>query len=385
MSQQIIRPTDPTARIIPAAVTTGLKTPNDLLEKSMEFDALKTDYNEGYARPWRFEFTPEMRFMPMDRLTGVAVAPATMGEHAFSQVVGLLGNTAYGYRSNRQLPFDYLWTLANQADYAPALSALMNVHLAKRSGDLFVRTYGEGDQAVRAVLSSQYAPVSNTKMLAAFRDAYDAFMIENGTDTPPTGSVIRSWVGPNDFTLKSVFYGITPKKTANPRDFDTPDGRPPYGIGVMMSNSEIGRGSVKVAALIQRGSCENTTIVDAGEHSLDIVHRGSAQAIYDRVRRALVHALSISADSLETFLRMDEEPMPSFQSVITKLSMREGWNVDVTDAVRQGAEARETVGALINGITFAAHTRLAGQEAVDMERFAGRILREPARELRGVS
>jgi len=385
MSQQIIRPTDPTATLIPAARTTDLKTPTDLLNASLEFDQYKTDYNEGYVRPWRFEFTDTMRLMPLDRLTGIAVAPSTVGEHAFGQMVGLLGNTAYGYRSNRQLPFDYLWTLATQADYQPAVANLMNVHLGKRAGDLFVRMYGKDEQAVRAVLSSQYAPVSNTKMLTAFRDAHDQFMMENGADTPPEHAVIRSWVGPNDFMLKTVFYGITPKKTANPRDFDTTDGRPPFGIGVQMSNSEIGRGSVKVSALIQRGSCQNSIVIDAGEHSLDIVHRGSAQAILDRVRRALVHALSISADSLETFLRMDEEPMPAFQSVITKLSMREGWNVQVTDAVRQGAEARETIGALINGITFAAHTQYAGQETVDLERFAGRILANPTRELRGLA
>lgn len=363
-------------------VEKDLNVPTDLLDKSIDFDQFKVDYNGPTERNWRFEFIPDMRLMPVDKLNGTAVEPGTLTDHAFSQLLGLLGNSVFGSASAKTLPFDYLWTCSRTPSYQGPLATLMNAHLLKRDRDLMVRTYTQDDNTVRAIMSTAYAPVSNTKMLTAFRDAHRQFLVESHADENPTSSVVHSWVSPDSFTMKTIFYDVRPQRTPNALDYETEFGRPPYGIGVMLSNNEVGAGSVKVTPLIQRGKCWNTIIIDRGGNHLDAVHRGSPQLILDRVKRAIHETLHLSAGYLEEFLRLDEEPLPNFFDVISKISADRKWDVSLTNAVRTGAEGRTTIGALINGLTWAAHTELKREAEVDMEAFAGSIMIEPRRALK---
>lgn len=366
---------------VPAPVTSGLNSPADLLARSMEFDALKVDYNEQLDKPWEFLFAPDMHLMPLDKQSHMAVQPAEMTQHAFSQLMALLGRTAFGPGSGKNLPTEYLWHIARQQAFQPALADLLNVHLGKRPGDLLVRTFdvgapAESKFAVRAIMSDFYAPVSNTKMLKAFNDAYQITMgISGGTP-----QVVRSWIGPDDFHLKAVYYDVKPDQwhSRNPEN----QGDAPFGLGVMLSNSEIGMGSVKVLPVIQRNNCANSVIVDAGANSLNLVHRGDPLAMLDRVRSVVGYALDLSGKYLSKLIEMEEVNLPDFHAIISNMAVANKWQINVTNAVRTGAENQSTVAGLINGLTFAAHTEFNGQQTVDLERYAGDVLMDAGKTLK---
>lgn len=369
---------------MPAATTSGLKTPADLVAQSEAFDQRKADYNEGLDKPYKFTFDSDMKLIPVNKRGGFNVVPVRWTQFSFAQLLGLLGRTAFGAGSGRGLPMEYLWSLAQQPDYQAALAQVMNVHIGKRTGDLLVRTYdvsapGKADlYAIRAVLTDFYAPVSNTSMLQAFADAY-ALQAEQAGGVPQN-SLIRPWVGPDDFNVKAVMYDVQPKdwNITHPEH----QGDAPFGLGFMMSNSEIGNGSVKVLPVVQTRQCTNSIIIDAGSNSLNVVHRGDPRAILDRTRSVIGTALALSGRYLERLISMEDYQLPDFHTVITNMAKSKGWDVSVSDAVRQGSHGRENVAGLINGITYAAHSKFELQATVDLERYAGSILETPDKALK---
>ncbi len=90
---------------------------------------------------------------------------------------------------------------------------------------------------------------------------------------------------------------------------------------------------------------------------------------------AVGNALKLSFSGLEMFLNARDVELPNVSAEIDKLAQQHGWSTEVVAAVGAGTEGSATLAGLVNGITFAAHTKFEDpQQRMDMETLAGELL-----------
>lgn len=329
---------------------------NGLIEKSAGFDSEKHDHVVPIAS---VQFDSEARLLVNDANPFGNVAPLEITQHALEQVFTKTARAVYPAGSSKSLPSDYLTRVPKDL-----LATILNRHITDLPSAANRRWMVRGyRQTARAVLDGNYpAKPGNTEILTMVADA-----LESGGLNIDEAVFFRSDVTPDDLYLKSVFATL-----------NTNDGE--YGVGVCITNGEIGNRRLTVEPLIQRGRCTNTITVDLDGWSIRQVHAGYHWAeMKVLLRSAINRALRSSGVLVERLLAADADEIPSFADVLAGMKRDHGWDDGMFATVMTGTEGRTTRAGIVNGITYAAH-RLYGDDPAtmhDMERLGGAILLAP--------
>jgi replicative DNA helicase len=143
---------------------------------------------------------------------------------------------------------------------------------------------------------------------------------------------------------------------------------------IKQTNGEIGQAKVRVLPLIQRHSCTNSIIVD-DENAVSVTHRGDWDYLQFRLLNALKNVFKLSFDWLQKVLDAEQTPIEDFTSVLEELSKQYGWTEEQKTSVAIGTEGQETLGGLVNGISYAAHEAVKDpSEMITWELLAGKVL-----------
>jgi len=319
----------------------------DLLDRSQQHDIQKHDWK---ALPQELALDADAR-LNVPSPYGLGPAPMALSDLALSHLCAKLGPAVFGKGSDKTLPRNYL------AAVDPALRATnLNTALRRASnGNWTVRGYGD---TCRAVLAGDYPDIRNTELIQALADVVDRESL------PEFQVCYRSTVDADHLNLRAVFKNVDPERG--------------YGAGIYLGNSEVGQGKVKVFGMIWRDGCTNAAIID-DENGLAMIHMGSRAAMMVQVLGAIGRILPVAAEYVDKLILAEGQAMPSISDVIGGLAVKHKWTDDFKMHVLLGTEGQETLAGLVNGVTFAAHTAIQGDESAttEWEIFGGRLLVAP--------
>ena len=332
---------------------------DQLINQSSEFDSRKADH---IAPAREFHFNSLAAIEPPAILGGLQSAPLMPDEHALRQLCTKLGPAVWGKGTSKSLPYDYVTTIP-----ADLRSTAFNRHLQDANGSRWmVRGYGN---KARAVLSGDYpgganhdGDFENTQYLKAVHELVTASL-----PSFPEIRLVRPSVTPDDLNIKVMWKNV---------QTGTDEGGQ-YGIGVYIGNGETGSKKLSVLPCLQRTKCDNSIILDS-ENGLAMVHRGSLAAMRTQFKAAIGRMFQVGAELLDRMIAAEEEQIDDFEMVLGGLAIKHGWRDDISAAVMVGTEGKRTRAGIVNGVTWAAHTRIENpNEQVEMEMLGGSILVAP--------
>lgn len=342
----------------------------DLLQRSIEQDNSKQDFtvwpgaipvNSGdittYASLDFGERTkPSMRIGDDIDSSLYEIDP-----YAHTQLMARIGTHMFG----KSLGADLQWEIntANNRNVRIGNEIFLNVLMREEADDglkLLIRTYLN---RVRAVLSMNYAPVNNTRILAVMADALAERDLGGFMDVKVKGSVT-----PDDLYMSA---GLTTME----KDGLSVD------MGVKVTNNETGRASVGVYGWLRENNYGAGIALTGESLKVRIVHRGDVNRVADAVNVALNNAVSLSTDGLTRLpLAKRIDHGLGFLRIIEKLVEKEKWRSDLVSSIaRLGADAGgNTEYGVIMGVARAAMNEDNEQRALDMQVVAGTRLLEVA-------
>jgi hypothetical protein len=165
---------------------------------------------------------------------------------------------------------------------------------------------------------------------------------------------------PDKLTLNLIF-----------RDYNTTGGN--FGVGVRVGTGETGKNKVYTYPYIQRTSCTNS-IVWKEEGAWDHAHTGEGRVLKVSFLASLIEALAGSENLLEKFLEAEIKKLKSFDQILDEMTERHNWTKEVHDNILKGTEGNETVGGMVNGLSFAAQRVENPDESENLEELAGEFL-----------
>lgn len=284
------------------------------------------------------------------------------------------------------IPFRYYSRM--QTETPDLLAANVNRWLGSSADKRFLRTYAEQDSGGsrltgRAFLGSTYRPLDNYDLIAAVSGP----MIEAGVE------VESAQVTERRLYVQAVARHIK-SRVVVPGAHDRIDDI--LNIGVVVSNSEVGAGSLSVRALVYRQVCTNGLVVSEDLPGFKQVHIGGAgegsgeeylstatrqlrdAAIWARTRDVIRAAISQAT--------LDKVTAKINEAAGVKLANPEGAvdlvveRYDLTNDERAGVMRNLIEGAdvskwgLVNAVTALANTAENYDRAVELETVGGKIL-----------
>ncbi len=223
-----------------------------------------------------------------------------------------------------------------------------------RSQDRAYLLRGKGEW-VRAFLSADYKAYDNKQITETVQ-----FLLGNGAITI------------KDFVLEetNLYMKLVSEEIVD----HTAD----LKAGIMISNSEVGLGSVSVEPFVFRRPCTNDLVI-CTEKSFRHAHiHFSANEFNHRMAEGISHSFEVASVMMDRYLKTHAEPVPEPLEVIRKLAQERQMSQKFTDQVVSGylAEPEATRFGVINAFTRAAQG-LAPIQRIEMERFAGTLLEAP--------
>lgn len=329
----------------------------ELVARSQEADQYKADYT-GTAKMFSFDDQARVIGNPGIELfqqAGMNFAPLSLTDWASRQLYERLGKTVFGRGTTKRLPYDFM-----QAETPRVRAFILNDAMQRHNGRGWM--FRAFNDACRAVLSDQYKDIPNTELL----QIVERIVKEANT---PSYIVGYSDVNPDTVNLRTIWQEVE-----TPRDHG---GNNHWGIGVHISNNEIGGGFTWVKPLIKRTSCNNSISVDLDKWTLRLAHRGgSSLAKMVQIKTAMQEALPFAAQLLERMIEADSVNVPEFGDVLRGLALEYRWSDRIYTEVVRGTENVETLAGIVNGVTFAGHSIPNPDDRADMEALGGRILLE---------
>lgn len=335
-------------------------TIGDLIEESGQFDEGKADYQPS-SQNVVFDSLMRMEMPPL--LTHEYRGPFRVEDTALRHLCDKLTPGAYPAGTARRLPAWHYRQLVDRMPYlvAQEFNKFVGALPSGRNGEppqWFVRTHEDG---VRAVLSDGYANISNTEMLKMAREAM------GGNEA----SLVRPYVSRDAVIVKSIV-------TWGPHPLH-PNSGESVGLGFVISNNEVGGGSAVVQPVIQFTSCANSIVAlrdDEGQElGVRLSHRGNARSKMLIMQQAIVEALPGCWHLLDRYIQANSEALPSIEKTIKAMGQKFGWNEEVQLKVAMGTKGGETLAALADGITYAAHnSELSPEDQLIMEQVGGETL-----------
>jgi hypothetical protein len=264
------------------------------------------------------------------------------------------------------------------------MAELLNAIMAEANPNvLLLRSY---QSTLRAVLTTSYAPIDNSRMLTQLGESLAFQKRQYGLDAGQIGVTRQSAVSPDSMYVTVVTKGLDPKDSLLPSDKlwegrgGTPGGLP-YGLGVRISNDETGNGRMKVSPVIKRTSCDNSIVI-GHEDTLSITHLGSTGAISYSLTAAMANALRIGFESLNQLLAVREVEIENPYTAIEHLAEEYGWSTEQAELIHKGAEGQRNLYGLVNGLSYVpAHSDLSAEAQAQFEELAGGLLHNPGKYL----
>jgi hypothetical protein len=282
----------------------------------------------------------------------------------------------------------------------PVFDVLVNSLLWQRSEDTrLVRTL---DGAARALLSDKYNPDL---------DNYDVFQVAAGV-------LEQSGLGPDnvvscEVTERKLYLKVvSPKLEAviRPENLARAHGghhflKEPQVVqaGVVISNSEVGLGSLSVQQVVYKLMCTNLWIMEAAyrqRHVGRVLEADEDSGVYrsdtrladakarllklrDHVAEALdEHRFRAAVGRMQeaTGIRPEGKVEQVVELTAKRFGLREGEKEDVLRNFIEGADL--SLWGLTNAVTAAAHRADSYDRSVELEAIGGRMLALPASEMK---
>lgn len=320
-----------------------------LLEASRGFDSRKRDHS---VKAREISWVGGNISVDTPTLFGTSRTVYGWSEHAFQQMLGRLSPALHG-KNGKTMGFADAWQLSQQ--WGDLWQPIGNRLLAGYDNGLLIRTY-ESD--VRAFLTSRYGILDNTGVLEAMQQVL--------ADDPSSGGfrAARSSIDQNTMYVRILMReglgdGNLPKKE-----------RGNWGIGAIISNGEIGNRSLSVQPILQRGSCENSTIIREG---YKVRHVGSGSAMLAQLKMGLIESFALGAERLEKIAEAAYRELPSFAEMLTGIAAERNWATGSVNQMMIGSEGEATVLGVINGVTWLSHAQDA-DTAYETQLFASDLL-----------
>lgn len=347
-------------------------TIQDIIAKSIAFDAKKSDYRVPAKE---LEFREGGVLLPEKHsdADGAAALFLEQGatqfgvnDNALRDFCSKLAPAVYGKGTTRILPFDYLSTIP------PTLRAtVLTDHAHSANGAKWlIRTH---DTTARAVLGTDYpagknaaGEYENTQFLRVIET-----LVAEEPELFPEIKLVRPHITPDGMGLKIIWRDVSPLSDGN-------GGM--YGIGTYIGNSEIGHGTLTGCGLVQRHSCENS-IINRKENEFAIFHRGSFTAMLIQFKAAIGKLFGAAGETLDALIEADKEKINDFTTVLDGLALKYGWAQTVKNHVLLGTEGRQTRAGIVNGVTYAAHAAYPTEpeKQIEFEMVGGDLLFVPAK------
>jgi len=220
-----------------------------------------------------------------------------------------------------------------------------NHWLKKSDKNWMVRSY-QGN--VRASLSSEYVPVSSTEVIE--------MMIETLGDA--THVLVGSHVDSDNLYAKSMTMVNEPGT---------------YGMGVCVSNGEVGNRMLEVSPFVLRTSCWNSIVI---KHDMSWAHRhihATKAWLRGTFKEMFGKAMRVAPDVLEEIVKAELDELPNFADVVEKVCKEHGF-LPLKDLILIGSEAAQTRMGLVNGLSFAAQQTDNLDTVIGLEALAGKML-----------
>jgi len=214
-------------------------------------------------------------------------------------------------------------------------------------------------QTVRAVLSDRYRPLDNADLVGTLVPILeDRFEVRGIALTPES------------FHLRLVDPRLAREVLPNDR----------LMVGVHVANSETGRRSVTVDALVWRLVCLNGMVrLVRGKSLLRQRHVSWDRPRFaDALNRAMCEAVTAGAGLIDRLQAATREPVPDVEGVIRAIGQQAALTQSVQDRVKQALLStpppqQERVYGLVQALTYTAQS-LAPDDRYDLEVLAGRLL-----------
>lgn len=220
--------------------------------------------------------------------------------------------------------------------------------------DLFVRF--DGDE-IRAVLSTRYQPVSNLDVVNVFTD-HDRYRVD--FDLTPTRMVARLVAG--DMRRKMGHQDLV------------------HG-GVILSNSEVGFGSLELSAFLYRVVCTNGLVIPE-RHTFRRIHVGNGREdLMDELREASEHIIASLPNNMDALRATQEARVPDPLGVIERINDRHKVTEREGKAVERAWERErgDRFFHVINTYTGAANDNGLKLDSRDkLQRIGGKLLVDAA-------
>ncbi len=217
------------------------------------------------------------------------------------------------------------------------------------------------NQEVRAVLSERYRPLDNADLIGTLIPVLeDRFEVRGIALTPES------------FHLRLVDPRLAREVLPNDR----------LMVGVHVANSETGRRSVTVDALVWRLVCLNGMVrLVRGKSLLRQRHVSWDRPRFaDALNRTVCEAVTAGAGLIDRLQAATREPVPDVEGVIRAIAQQAALTQAIQDRVKQALLStpppqQERVYGLVQALTFVAQS-LTPDDRYDLEVTAGRLLDE---------
>lgn len=238
---------------------------------------------------------------------------------------------------------------------------------------------------IRGILSDQYTPFDNVRLIDLVGDALATMGTEVKVARAEVGDELGAYI-----LLPQISFGKDPRGTQT--NSNGPNGDGGLHPAVYLSNSEVGRRSVRIAGGTFTGICSNGVIygLRKGENVFSVRHRFISKTTMGvLVAEAIVDAFHVSEEGAKRFVEAQEvhvEPV-SLAPLVDQWARTYGLSIDartswLTNITIQAAENGRTQDPRLFDVVNAA-TLVARDMGLDsrepMEEMAGALLFSPLR------
>lgn len=268
-----------------------------------------------------------------------------------------------------------------QAEAPQLLAQNVNHWFKANPQTRMLRTIQNGKQEARAFLSKRYRPLDNYDLVNVIlpriqKQGYEIMSAEL-TDT------------------RLYIQAVTPKLTAEVKKGDV------VQSGIVISNSEVGAGSIRVEPLLYRLVCSNGMIRSAAMKRHHVGKSGDGEWLGDAAYEVLTDktrelddrafwakvgdvvdaSFNELAFNLEVKKMLDSthidtgSPVEAVEIVTSRYGLREGEKDNVLKHLASGGDL--SLWGLANAITRTAQDCESYDRAVDLERFGGQAIELP--------
>jgi len=214
-------------------------------------------------------------------------------------------------------------------------------------------------ESLRAVLTERYSPLDNRTLLEALRKSL-----------PPHLQV--QWVALDDESFHLRLFDPHLRRDVRSDD--------PLQAGLHIANSEVGKRSVTVDAVVYREVCSNGLVrLIKGKSILQQRHIGVAPAHFTvLLRQAMQQSLLAAQEFMAQMAAAADQPLQDMEKelkqLVTHWKLSQSFAEQVQASLKQeDIRYQQTVFGLVNAVTHAAQT-LDSERRYEMEVVAGKLL-----------